>query len=110
MISEIANASKEQEAGITQINDAVAALDQQTQQNASVASQTHDIAVQTDTIAKEIVKDANAKEFLGKNDVKSKKSLSKNSEHKTASLPSKKEKNEKKEMKASTQHEEWESF
>ena len=110
MISEIANASKEQEAGITQINDAVAALDQQTQQNASVASQTHDIAVQTDTIAKEIVKDANAKEFLGKNDVKSKKSLSKNSEHKTASLPSKKEKNEKKEIKASTQHEEWESF
>ncbi|MGD9555340.1 MAG: methyl-accepting chemotaxis protein, partial [Arcobacteraceae bacterium] len=110
MISEIANASKEQEAGITQINDAVAALDQQTQQNASVASQTHDIAVQTDTIAKEIVKDANAKEFLGKNDVKSKKSLSKNSEHKTASLPSKKEKNEKKVMKDSTQHEEWESF
>jgi methyl-accepting chemotaxis protein len=110
MISEIANASKEQEAGITQINDAVAALDQQTQQNASVASQTHDIAVQTDTIAKEIVKDANAKEFLGKNDVKSKKSLSKNSEHKTASLPSKKEKNEKKEMKDLTQHEEWESF
>ena len=110
MISEIANASKEQEAGITQINDAVAALDQQTQQNASVASQTHDIAVQTDTIAKEIVKDANAKEFLGKNDVKSKKSLSKNSEHKTASLPLQKEKNEKKEMKASTQHEEWESF
>ena len=110
MISEIANASKEQEAGITQINDAVAALDQQTQQNASVASQTHDIAVQTDTIAKEIVKDANAKEFLGKNDVKSKKSLSKNSEHKTASLSSKKEKNEKKVMKDSTQHEEWESF
>ncbi|PKN15083.1 MAG: chemotaxis protein, partial [Deltaproteobacteria bacterium HGW-Deltaproteobacteria-24] len=39
MISEIANASKEQEAGITQINDAVAALDQQTQQNAAVSSQ-----------------------------------------------------------------------
>ncbi len=70
MISEIASASKEQEAGITQINDAVTQLDQQTQQNAAIATQTHDIAVQTDTIAKEIVNDANAKEFLGKKEAK----------------------------------------
>ncbi|RXI44845.1 chemotaxis protein [Malaciobacter mytili] len=70
MISEIASASKEQEAGITQINDAVTQLDQQTQQNAAIATQTHDIAVQTDTIAKEIVSDANAKEFLGKKEAK----------------------------------------
>ncbi len=69
-IAEIANASKEQEQGITQINDAVTQLDQQTQQNALIASQTHDIAIETDAIAKEIVSDAKSKEFLGKNDAK----------------------------------------
>ena len=66
MIGEISNASKEQEAGIVQINDAVSTLDQQTQQNASIASQTQDIALQTDSIAKEIVADAMKKEFIGK--------------------------------------------
>ena len=68
MITEISNASKEQEAGITQINDAVTGLDQQTQQNASIASQTREIALQTDAIAKEIVADVINKEFIGKND------------------------------------------
>ncbi|MEW6552392.1 MAG: methyl-accepting chemotaxis protein [Campylobacterota bacterium] len=68
MIKEISNASKEQEAGITQINDAVTGLDQQTQQNASIASQTREIALQTDAIAKEIVADVINKEFIGKND------------------------------------------
>jgi len=69
-ISEIASASKEQEQGITQINDAVAQLDQQTQKNAQIATQTHDIATEADAIAKEIVKDAQAKEFLGKESAK----------------------------------------
>ncbi|AXH09339.1 MCP-domain signal transduction protein [Malaciobacter halophilus] len=73
MISEIANASKEQESGITQINDAVTQLDQQTQKNASIATQTHEIAIQTDTIAKEIVSDANSKEFIGKEEARVKK-------------------------------------
>ena len=68
MIEEISNSSKEQEAGITQINDAVAGLDQQTQQNASIANQTREIALQTDVIAKEIVNDAMKKEFIGKKD------------------------------------------
>ena len=68
-ISEITNASKEQEQGITQINDAVNQLDQQTQQNAQIATETHDIAVETDSIAKEIVSDAQSKEFLGKSNV-----------------------------------------
>ncbi|PPK61907.1 hypothetical protein B0F89_1061, partial [Malaciobacter marinus] len=56
-----------------QINDAVTQLDQQTQKNASIATQTHDIAIQTDSIAKEIVSDANSKEFLGKEQAKVKK-------------------------------------
>jgi methyl-accepting chemotaxis protein len=77
MITEISNASKEQESGITQINDAVTGLDRQTQQNASIASQTQDIALQTDSIAKEIVADAMKKEFIGKNEVIGKNSMSK---------------------------------
>ena len=62
--------SKEQLLGIEQINDAVNQLDQQTQQNAMIASQTNDIALSADEIAKLVVSDANAKEFIGKNDVK----------------------------------------
>ncbi|AXH10944.1 Cache sensor-containing MCP-domain signal transduction protein [Malaciobacter halophilus] len=69
-IKEIANASKEQESGITQINDAITHLDKQTQENANIASQTQNIASQTHTIAQQIIKDTNSKEFLGKNQVK----------------------------------------
>ncbi|WP_419767867.1 methyl-accepting chemotaxis protein [Arcobacter sp.] len=72
LISDIEMSSKEQQTGIEQINSAVNQLDQQTQQNAMVASQTHDIATTTDTIAKLIVSEANEKEFIGKNDVKAK--------------------------------------
>ena len=72
IIQDIQNASKEQLLGIEQINDAVNQLDQQTQQNAAVASQTHDVAVLTDQIAKLVVSNADEKEFKGKNDVKAK--------------------------------------
>ena len=72
LISDIEMSSKEQLMGIEQINDALNALDQQTQQNAQVASQTHDVAVLTDEIAKLVVSNANAKEFIGKNEVKAK--------------------------------------
>ncbi|QKF82168.1 methyl-accepting chemotaxis protein [Halarcobacter ebronensis] len=70
LISDIENASKEQLLGIEQINDAVTQLDQQTQKNAMVASQTHDVALITDEIAKLIVKKADEKEFNGKDEVK----------------------------------------
>ena len=72
LISDIEMSSKEQLSGIEQINDAVNQLDQQTQQNAEIASQTHDVAVITDEIAKLVVSNANAKEFIGKNDVNAK--------------------------------------
>jgi methyl-accepting chemotaxis protein len=72
LIQDIEMSSKEQLTGIEQINDAINSLDQQTQQNAAIASQTHDIAVTTDTIAKLIVSNANEKEFIGKNEVKTK--------------------------------------
>ena len=66
LIKDVEMASKEQLTGIEQINDAVNSLDQQTQQNAMIASQTHDVALETDAIAKLVVKDADAKEFIGK--------------------------------------------
>ena len=72
LISDIQSASKEQLLGIEQINMTVNSLNQQTQQNADVASQTHDIAVITDKIAKLIVNSADEKEFIGKNEVKAK--------------------------------------
>ena len=72
LISDIEMSSKEQLLGIEQINDAVNSLDQQTQQNASVATQSHEIAILIDDIAKLIVSNADEKEFVGKNEIKSK--------------------------------------
>ncbi|MCK5294016.1 MAG: methyl-accepting chemotaxis protein, partial [Arcobacteraceae bacterium] len=72
LISDVEMASKEQKLGIEQINDAITALDQQTQQNASTASQTQSIAMNTDTLAKLIVTNADEKEFTGKDSVKAK--------------------------------------
>jgi len=69
LISNVETASKEQEMGIVQINDAINSLDRQTQENANIASQTNDIASQTDQIAKLVVTSANEKEFNGKNNV-----------------------------------------
>ncbi len=79
LISDIEMSSKEQLSGIEQINDAVNSLDRQTQQNAAIASQTHDVAVLTDEIAKLVVSDANAKEFIGKAEVKGKKDFTQKS-------------------------------
>ena len=72
LISDIEMSSKEQLLGIEQINDAVNSLDQQTQKNAAIASQTHNVAVVTDEIAKLVVSNANSKEFTGKGQVKPK--------------------------------------
>ena len=72
LISSIEVSSKEQLNGIIQINDAVNQLDKQTQQNALIASQTQDIAMLTDQIAKMVVNNTNQKEFVGKESVKAK--------------------------------------
>jgi methyl-accepting chemotaxis protein len=69
LISDVETATKEQLQGIEQINDAVASLDHKTQENASIAADTHDIAVETDSIAKLIVSDANEKDFIGKDNI-----------------------------------------
>jgi len=72
LISDVEHASKEQLKGIEQINNAVAELDQQTQQNAMIASESYYVAVETDEIAKLVVSDANEKEFIGKDSIKAK--------------------------------------
>ena len=65
-INEVEEASKEQQLGIEQINDAVSTLDSKTQENAKVASLTNEIATQTDQIATKIVEDLSNKDYLGK--------------------------------------------
>ena len=72
LIKDVEFASKEQLQGIEQINDAVNSLDTQTQENANIASQTKDVAIQTDAIAKLVVSNANEKEFIGKDSVEAK--------------------------------------
>ena len=72
LIKGVESSSKEQLAGIEQINHAITSLDQQTQQNAQIASQTYEVAVQTDSIAKLVVSNANDKNFIGKDSVKAK--------------------------------------
>ena len=118
LIQDIELSSKEQLSGIEQINIAVTQLDQQTQQNANIASQTHDVALITDEIAKLVVSNANAKEFVGKNEVKAKRNFTKSnpsSEAKSVKVVHKKVENKpiiQKETKiVSTKVEDdWESF
>jgi len=62
-IQSIAKASKEQEQGISQINNSITLLDSKTQENAIIANETKEIAMQTDSIAKEIVIDLSNKKF-----------------------------------------------
>ncbi len=69
LIKDVENASKEQYAGIEQINNAVSQLDQQTQLNANVAAKTKEIAISTQRIAEIVVNNANEKEFLGKDEI-----------------------------------------
>ncbi|MDD2895738.1 MAG: methyl-accepting chemotaxis protein [Aliarcobacter sp.] len=103
LISSIEISSKEQLNGIIQINDAVNQLDKQTQQNVQIATQTQDIAILTDQIAKMIVNNTNQKEFVGKEQVKAK----------DINNSSKVEKNEEKKTfpkKEVSSDNEWESF
>jgi methyl-accepting chemotaxis protein len=66
VIEDISLSSREQRTSIEQINDVVNKLDRQTQNNASVATQTHDIAINTSEIAKKILETVNEKKFRDK--------------------------------------------
>jgi len=78
LISNVETASKEQQLGIEQINNAVNQLDSQTQKNASIANYTKDISIQTQSIAQTVVDNANEKEFHGKEFAKAKELKSSN--------------------------------
>ena len=70
LIGNIDTASKEQRQGIEQISDAISSLDKQTQDNASIASQTQEIANETSIKANDLVEKADSMEFNGKRDIK----------------------------------------
>jgi methyl-accepting chemotaxis protein len=72
LISDVEKVTKEQFHGIEQINNAVTILDKQTQENASISNATKDIAIQTEQISRDIVENANEKEFIGKDTVQAK--------------------------------------
>ncbi|QKJ22135.1 methyl-accepting chemotaxis protein [Poseidonibacter lekithochrous] len=65
-ISDISEASAEQRTSIEQINDVINRLDQQTQSNASVANETHQIAENTSELAQKILHTVNEKNFREK--------------------------------------------
>ena len=62
-ISDISEASGEQKTSIEQINDVINRLDQQSQNNASVATQAHGIATNTSKLAVKILEEVNSKQF-----------------------------------------------
>jgi methyl-accepting chemotaxis protein len=67
VISSVNQYATEQKSSITQINNAISNLDKQPQQNANIANETKSIAVETQTIASQIVQKADEKKFVGKN-------------------------------------------
>ena len=114
LISEIASSSKEQQRGVEQINDAINSLDKQTQENASIANITNEIAKKTSKIAQKIVDSADEKEFEGKNSIKLENTkiettISKNNSFKINKAVSNK-KPERIEASKNKDDDEWESF
>ena len=63
LIKEVENRAREQKDAMEQISDAINSLDRQTQINATVASETNDIASQTSGLARNVVSAVNEKKF-----------------------------------------------
>ncbi|MCK5111322.1 MAG: HAMP domain-containing protein [Arcobacteraceae bacterium] len=63
LIDNVATASKEQQIGIEQINDAVTQLDQATQENAASASQINDLSTEVDNLSGKLLDVANHAKF-----------------------------------------------
>jgi methyl-accepting chemotaxis protein len=66
LIKTVETLSKEQLTSINQINNAVVLLDKETHENALIANETYEISVETDALAKQVVSNAEEKEFEGK--------------------------------------------
>ncbi len=73
LISDVEDASKEQVSGIEQINNAVTSFDNKTQQNIEVSTQTQDIVECASVVVSRVVREADAKEFNGKDILKKRK-------------------------------------
>jgi methyl-accepting chemotaxis protein len=69
LINEVTRASKEQELGINQINEAIVTLDKKTQESAQITKETNIVAIQSNDIAQKIVEDAQSKQAVGKENV-----------------------------------------
>ena len=63
IIEDVSHASKEQMQGIEQINDAISTLDKVTQETASEANHTAQIGVDVESLARQLVNNANSKKF-----------------------------------------------
>ena len=63
LVEDVSNGTKEQTSAVNQISDTINSLDKATQQNASIAQDTNDIAIQTDNLAKRVVDNTNKNKF-----------------------------------------------
>jgi methyl-accepting chemotaxis protein len=70
LIENVKNNSQEQKTVLENINHTISTIDKQTQDIASIANKTHQVAIQEDQFAKKTVVIVNEKEFVGKDDVK----------------------------------------
>ena len=70
LINDVTITSREQQQSIEQINQTIQNLDQRTQGNAQIAQETYSIAVQSDEIAKETLREVNQNHFKGKDSIK----------------------------------------
>jgi methyl-accepting chemotaxis protein len=107
LINEVSTASKEQQKGIEQINDAISHLDKATQENALIASQTKDIAEDTNSMSINIVQEVNKSNFNGKDKIKATKSKN------ITSKPAEKKEYKSEKIKpivSDRETDEWESF
>lgn len=68
LVNDVANANKEQMAGIEQINDAVAQLDQMTQENAKLANNTDQIANKVSLMSETLTEEALRTNFVKKDE------------------------------------------
>ena len=72
IMNDVSSSLREQQKGIEQINNAVSDLDKATQQNATRAHDTMEVANINDEMAKKMVEDTNKTEFFGRKEFNSK--------------------------------------
>ena len=73
LINQVENASKSQQIAIENINQTVNIIDQKTKYNADIAKETETVALQTEKLSSDFLREAENKEFDGKERIKPKK-------------------------------------